>query len=61
MTMGEKQRGQSLAEYGLALALVAVVCIGGLTTMGSQLNVMLVDLAGAISGAGGNGNGGWGG
>jgi pilus assembly protein Flp/PilA len=47
-----KSKGQSLAEYGLILALVAVVCIVGLTTMGEQLNAMIERLAAEISGQG---------
>ncbi len=39
--------GQGLAEYGLILALIAVVCIGALTAMGTGINTKL----GAINGA----------
>jgi pilus assembly protein Flp/PilA len=39
--------GQGLAEYGLILALIAVVCITALTTLGTGLNTKL----GAINGA----------
>ena len=33
-----KEEGQGLAEYGLILALIAVVCIGALTTLGGGIN-----------------------
>jgi|GEM_PF-486910 len=47
----KKSKGQSLAEYGLVLALIAVVCITALTTLGSNINQMLTGLASKISGA----------
>lgn len=31
------EAGQGLAEYGLILALIAVVCIGALTTLGVSI------------------------
>lgn len=43
-------KGQSLAEYGLILALIAVFCIGALTMMGTQIRDMLKGLATTISG-----------
>lgn len=36
----DEESGQGLVEYGLIIALVAVVCIVGLTAMGGQLNGM---------------------
>lgn len=45
-----KSKGQSLAEYGLILALIAVVCITALTTLGSNVKTMLTGLAGTIAG-----------
>jgi pilus assembly protein Flp/PilA len=44
----KKQKGQSLAEYGLILALIAVVCIAALTLMGNNIRTMLNGLAGTI-------------
>jgi pilus assembly protein Flp/PilA len=44
----KKQKGQSLAEYGLILALIAVVCIAALTLMGNNISAMLNGLAGTI-------------
>lgn len=44
--------GQSLAEYGLILALVAVVAISGLTTLGGSISTQLAEIAvriGAVS------------
>lgn len=48
-----KKKGQSLAEYGLILALVAVFCIVALQTLGTSISDMLNKLAGDIGGAGG--------
>ena len=36
-----KEEGQGLAEYGLILALIAVVCIAALTTLGTNLSGIL--------------------
>ena len=38
------EEGQGLAEYGLILALIAVVCIGALTTMGTNITTKLGSL-----------------
>ena len=35
------EEGQGLAEYGLILALIAVVCIGALTAMGPAIATKL--------------------
>ena len=50
-TLRNAKKGQSLAEYGLILALIAVVCIVGLTAMGGQINTALTNLGATISGA----------
>lgn len=51
-------KGQSLAEYGLVLALVAVVAIGGLEAMGKAITGMLSGLSSEISSAVSTANGG---
>jgi pilus assembly protein Flp/PilA len=33
-----REEGQGLAEYGLILALIAVICIGALTILGQNIN-----------------------
>ena len=42
------EEGQGLAEYGLILALIAVVCIAGLTLLGSNIATKLNSVANAI-------------
>src|SRR4029077_2342380 len=39
------EEGASLAEYGLLLALIAVVCIAGMTLLGTQINAMFQSLS----------------
>jgi Flp pilus assembly pilin Flp len=43
-----KSKGQSLAEYGLILALVAVFCIAALQLLGNNITTMLNKLSGSI-------------
>ncbi len=42
------EEGQTLVEYGLLLALIAVVCVGAITAMGTSVSGMLTALAGSI-------------
>ncbi|HEY4669902.1 MAG TPA: Flp family type IVb pilin [Tepidiformaceae bacterium] len=42
------EEAQGLAEYGLILALIAVVCIAALTLLGGNIATMLNTLAAAI-------------
>jgi pilus assembly protein Flp/PilA len=44
------KKGQSLAEYGLILALVAVLCIASLQLLGGNIQTMLNNLANSIGG-----------
>lgn len=43
-----KEEGASLAEYGLLIALIAVVCIAAVTLLGSNIAAKLNEAAGAI-------------
>jgi pilus assembly protein Flp/PilA len=45
------EEGQALVEYGLILALVAVVCIGALTALGVSVSGQIQAIADAIAGA----------
>ena len=42
------EEGQGLAEYGLILALIAVVCITALTTMGTSISGKLGEINTAL-------------
>jgi pilus assembly protein Flp/PilA len=44
----QAEEGASLVEYGLLLALIAVVCIGAVSTLGKSISGMLSGLAGTI-------------
>ena len=43
------ESGASAAEYALILALVAIVIIGGLTILGTTINVVLNTMAADIA------------
>ena len=48
----QDEEGQGLAEYGLILALIAVVCIGALRLMGTRLDGILDTVgAGLVTGS----------
>ncbi len=44
-----REEGQGLAEYGLILALIAVVCIAALTTLGGDLQGILGDVSAGLN------------
>ena len=48
MARYESEKGQALAEYGLLLALIAVVCIAVLGTIGLAIAGKLGDVATAL-------------
>lgn len=48
--VAENEEGQSLAEYGLILALIAVVCIAAVTALGGEIASYLEQLQGAFAG-----------
>jgi pilus assembly protein Flp/PilA len=43
-----QEEGATLAEYGLLLALIAVVCIAAITALGTQISSMFASVAGSI-------------
>ncbi len=47
------ERGAALVEYALLLALIAVVCIVALTTLGNQASEKFTDVGNSIAAAGG--------
>ncbi len=50
VTRKPASKGQSLAEYGLILALVAVFCIAALKLLGNSITGMMNGLSSTISG-----------
>jgi pilus assembly protein Flp/PilA len=42
------EEGATLAEYGLLLALIAVVCITAIATLGTQIKTMFTNLSNSI-------------
>ena len=46
MVWVEEQKGQTMAEYGLILALVAVVVIVAITLLGNTISTFFTDLSG---------------
>jgi len=44
----EREDGQALAEYGLLLALIAVVCIAALTLLGLAIAGTLDSITGSL-------------
>ena len=43
-----EEEGASLAEYGLLLALIAVVCIGAIAVVGTKISTMFSAVSGSI-------------
>lgn len=42
------EEGASLAEYGLLLALIAIVCIAAIALVGTQISGMFSTVSGSI-------------
>ena len=47
-TMLKNEKGQGMVEYGLILALIAIVVIAAMTTMGTNLQAMFTTVAGKL-------------
>lgn len=47
-TLAQDRRGVTAMEYGLIAALVAVVIIGALTTLGTSLSTMFAKISAAL-------------
>ena len=48
MSRGEREEGQALAEYGLLLALVVVVCVLAVTALGLAISGILGGIVGSF-------------
>jgi len=44
----EREEGQTLAEYGLILALIALVVIGAVVIFGGQVNQMFQEIGSSV-------------
>ena len=42
------EEGATLAEYGLLLALIAVVCLGAITLLGTKISNMFSDVSTSV-------------
>lgn len=45
----QDERGASMVEYGLLVALIALVAIAGVTALGTKLSKLFSDIAGLLS------------
>jgi pilus assembly protein Flp/PilA len=45
---GRDKRGVTMLEYGLIAALIAAVCVGAVTTLGTDLNGAFANVASSI-------------
>ena len=45
MALNKKQKGQGMVEYGLIIALVAVVAIAGLVLLGPKIKDMFTNIS----------------
>ena len=52
MSLRDREDGQALVEYALILALIAVVCIGALQVLGTNVEAKLQEIADAVANAG---------
>jgi pilus assembly protein Flp/PilA len=43
-----EEEGATMVEYGLMVALIAIVCITAVTKIGTNLNLVFSDIASAI-------------
>jgi len=43
-----REEGASLAEYGLLLALIAIVCIVAISALGGQISTMFQSLSSSV-------------
>lgn len=46
--LGDDRSGVTMLEYGLIAALIAAVCVGAVTTLGTDINGVFVNVASSI-------------
>lgn len=44
----QDENGATMVEYGLMLALIAVVCLGAVTTVGTNASTLFTKIAGSL-------------
>ncbi len=49
-TKKKEEEGASLVEYALLVALIAIICIAGLTTLGGSISEKFSDLGSILTG-----------
>jgi pilus assembly protein Flp/PilA len=49
--LANKEEGATMVEYGLLVALIAVVCIGAVTALGGSLSTMFTNISGSVTAA----------
>jgi pilus assembly protein Flp/PilA len=47
----KNEKGQGMVEYGLIIALIAIVVIGAVTLLGGQLQTIFESITGSLGGA----------
>ena len=50
ITVRDRQEGQAMAEYGIILALIAVLCIGAIGLLGGKINTAFDTIQNAFGG-----------
>jgi pilus assembly protein Flp/PilA len=48
MQLGDDKSGVTMLEYGLIAALIAAVCVGAVTTLGTDINGIFTNIAGSV-------------
>ena len=44
----DRERGATMVEYGLMLALIAIICLGAVGLIGTNANTMFNTIAGSL-------------
>ena len=47
--LGKDEEGATMVEYGIMVALIAVVCIAAVTTLGGNIKTVFTDIATAVA------------
>ena len=47
--LGKEEEGATMVEYGIMVALIAVVCIGAVTILGGNIQTVFTNIATAVA------------